>query len=81
MRRIAIPRLACKRCGHRWAPTQSIVRICPRCKSTGWGNPPHLAAGPQAGDDDEEGEEAVNENGGTLITTDVITHTKERTSS
>ncbi len=25
--------IACKRCGHRWIPRITEVRVCPRCKS------------------------------------------------
>jgi Zn finger protein HypA/HybF involved in hydrogenase expression len=28
--------LRCKRCDHRWSPTQIEIRICPRCKSPYW---------------------------------------------
>ena|SRR3990167_10532908 len=31
-----VKELYCKRCGHKWFPRQSEVRICPRCKSPYW---------------------------------------------
>jgi Zn finger protein HypA/HybF involved in hydrogenase expression len=31
-----LPRLTCKRCGHRWVPRQKVIHICPACKSAGW---------------------------------------------
>jgi hypothetical protein len=36
---IRIPRLECKRCGHRWVPRQAIVKMCARCKSLLWDVP------------------------------------------
>jgi uncharacterized OB-fold protein len=33
---ITLIRLHCKRCGHRWVPTQPIIKICPKCKSANW---------------------------------------------
>jgi uncharacterized OB-fold protein len=34
--RIKLPTLRCRRCGHRWIPSQAIIRMCPKCKSEGW---------------------------------------------
>jgi len=34
--RLTITKLNCRRCGHRWVPTQAVIRICPRCKSKRW---------------------------------------------
>jgi len=34
--KIALPRLHCRRCGHRWIPSKTVVTICPRCKSANW---------------------------------------------
>lgn len=31
-----IPTLHCKRCEHKWTPTQALIRICPKCKSQHW---------------------------------------------
>lgn len=28
--------LECKRCGHKWLPRKSDIRICPKCKSARW---------------------------------------------
>ena len=36
MTKINIPKLECKRCGHRWWPRKDDVTICPRCKSAYW---------------------------------------------
>ena len=32
-------KLECKKCGHRWIPRTTDVRICPRCKSARWDAP------------------------------------------
>jgi hypothetical protein len=29
----------CERCGHEWAPRQTEIRICPKCKSPYWDKP------------------------------------------
>jgi len=34
--RIKLPRLRCRRCGHRWIPSQTVIRLCPKCKSVNW---------------------------------------------
>jgi len=34
--KIKLPTLRCRRCDHRWIPTQPVIRICPKCKSAGW---------------------------------------------
>jgi len=39
MQRIDLPILSCYRCGHSWTPAKTIVRRCPRCKSTLWDVP------------------------------------------
>ena len=36
MTKINIPKLECKRCGHRWWPRKDDVTICPNCKSAYW---------------------------------------------
>ncbi len=33
---IEIQQLECKRCGHKWNPRKSEIRICPKCKSPYW---------------------------------------------
>jgi Zn finger protein HypA/HybF involved in hydrogenase expression len=39
MVKLRIPTLTCLRCGHRWVPRQTDVRICPKCKSARWDVP------------------------------------------
>ena len=39
----AITRLNCKRCGHKWNPRKTEVRICPKCKSPYFDRPPRKA--------------------------------------
>jgi Zn finger protein HypA/HybF involved in hydrogenase expression len=34
--KIKLPRLHCRRCGYRWIPSQTVIKICPKCKSAGW---------------------------------------------
>jgi predicted nucleic acid-binding Zn-ribbon protein len=34
--KIQLVTLRCRRCGHRWHPTQKVIRICPKCKSKYW---------------------------------------------
>jgi hypothetical protein len=34
--RIPIRRYRCLRCGHRWIPRESFVRVCPGCRSPYW---------------------------------------------
>ena len=34
--KLSIPKLRCMRCGYRWTPRQSVIRMCPDCKSTNW---------------------------------------------
>ena len=34
--KIEIGKLDCKRCGHKWVPRQTEIRICPKCKSPYW---------------------------------------------
>ena len=36
---IELIRLECKRCGWKWTPRVSDVRICPHCKSPRWDTP------------------------------------------
>jgi len=43
--KIHIPTLHCKRCGHDWLPRQTVVRLCPRCKSLLWDQPKKKADG------------------------------------
>jgi len=33
---LILPSLHCERCEHNWTPRQSIVTICPKCKSKKW---------------------------------------------
>lgn len=33
---IQLVTLKCERCGHKWHPVKSDVRICPKCKSARW---------------------------------------------
>ena len=33
---IQINEVTCLRCGHKWPPRKSDVRICPKCKSAWW---------------------------------------------
>jgi Zn finger protein HypA/HybF involved in hydrogenase expression len=40
MSKIKIPTLKCERCGHTWVPKISDVKICPKCKSARWNQPP-----------------------------------------
>ncbi len=39
MQIVEIPILGCFRCAYSWRPSQPVVRICPRCKSTLWDRP------------------------------------------
>lgn len=34
--KVKVTNLECKRCGHKWMPRKSDVRICPKCKSAYW---------------------------------------------
>ena len=36
--RIKIITLTCKNCGHKWTPTISDIKICPKCKVKSWNN-------------------------------------------
>lgn len=29
-------KLHCKRCGHKWNPRNTEIRMCPKCKSPWW---------------------------------------------
>ena len=40
MVKIDIPKLECKRCGHKWWPRKEDVRQCPNCKSALWDKEP-----------------------------------------
>jgi uncharacterized OB-fold protein len=31
-----IVKIKCKRCGHKWVPTQKKIRVCPKCHSPYW---------------------------------------------
>jgi Zn finger protein HypA/HybF involved in hydrogenase expression len=33
---IEVKQLNCMRCGHKWYPRQTTVRICPHCKTPYW---------------------------------------------
>ncbi len=37
--KVRIPRLHCRRCGHRWVPKQPVITMCARCKSRYWNEP------------------------------------------
>jgi predicted Zn-ribbon and HTH transcriptional regulator len=37
--KIKIKELKCQRCGWKWIPRKSDVRLCPHCKSTYWNEP------------------------------------------
>ena len=38
--RMALPRLTCLRCGHRWIPrSDRMPTVCPKCKSAYWSRP------------------------------------------
>lgn len=37
--KIEINQLECKRCGHKWTPRKTDVRLCPNCKSAWWDTP------------------------------------------
>lgn len=39
MKRIRLKYLNCLKCGHKWTPRTSDVRICPKCKSAYWDLP------------------------------------------
>lgn len=39
MQIVEIPVLRCHRCAYAWRPSQTVVRICPRCKSERWDVP------------------------------------------
>jgi Zn finger protein HypA/HybF involved in hydrogenase expression len=39
MPNVTIQKMNCLRCGHSWAPRQTDVRICPKCKSPYWDRP------------------------------------------
>lgn len=40
MQEIELPEgLECLRCGHKWRPRKSTIRICPKCKSPYWDRP------------------------------------------
>jgi predicted nucleotidyltransferase len=40
MGEVDLPELHCYRCGNTWTPRVRVVRICPRCKSRYWEEPP-----------------------------------------
>lgn len=39
MQVIDLPLLMCHRCAYVWYPSQPVIRICPRCKSSRWDKP------------------------------------------
>ena len=34
--KVEVTELTCRRCGHKWLPRSTGVRICPHCKSYRW---------------------------------------------
>lgn len=36
---IKLQKLKCERCGHKWTPRGTYVRVCPKCKSPYWSRP------------------------------------------
>ena len=34
--KIELQKLLCKRCGYKWTPRKTEIRICPKCKSPYW---------------------------------------------
>ena len=34
--KVEIKEIVCKRCGHKWIPRKTEVRICAKCKSPYW---------------------------------------------
>jgi len=34
--KVKIYKIECKRCGHRWIPRKTDIRMCPKCKSPYW---------------------------------------------
>ena len=36
MKKVKLPELECKRCGHAWTPRKPEVALCPACKSPYW---------------------------------------------
>lgn len=50
MQVVEIPVLRCHRCAYAWRPSQPVVRMCPRCKSTLWDRPKlRTELGPRTG--------------------------------
>ena len=39
MAKVEVMALKCDRCGHKWFPRQTEVRICPKCRSAWWDRP------------------------------------------
>jgi len=37
--KIRLPEIECKRCGYKWTPRKTEIRICARCKSAYWDLP------------------------------------------
>jgi Zn finger protein HypA/HybF involved in hydrogenase expression len=37
--KISLKELECKRCGWKWIPRKTIIRICPKCKTAYWDIP------------------------------------------
>ncbi len=36
MKKLKLPTLRCKKCGHQWIPRREKVTICPVCKRRTW---------------------------------------------
>lgn len=34
--KIKVVAVKCERCGHKWTPRKTEVRVCPQCKSPYW---------------------------------------------
>lgn len=48
MKKLTLPTLKCKRCGHKWAPRRpELPKYCPNCKSPRWQDPPRNRGRPR----------------------------------
>ena len=36
---IKLKKLKCQKCGHKWIPRKTDVRMCPKCKTAFWDVP------------------------------------------
>lgn len=36
MKRVKLPKVECKRCGHIWIPKKETIYVCPKCHSAWW---------------------------------------------